>query len=76
VKTINELIYTIKRRDDEELRFYVVQYRKHTYLDIRVYLKPNTDSEFIPSKKGMTFPTELVPLLVQGFDQVAQFLAK
>ncbi len=59
-KDSDQLIATIEKNPDEEIRISLREYKGHPFVDIRVYWKP-PDGEPGPTKKGVTFNPELYP---------------
>jgi hypothetical protein len=77
--TMKETIHTCTKSDTEEIRFAIGTYKDRTYLDIRVWFQVTGETEWHPSKKGITVPVELIKQLYKGLDlaerRVAQGLA-
>ena len=53
----DQLIATIEKNPEEEIRISLREYRGHPFVDIRVYWK-RPDGEPGPTKKGVTFNPE------------------
>ncbi len=57
---MDQLIATIGKNADEEIRVSLREYKGHPFIDIRVYWKP-AEGEPGPTKKGVTLNPELFP---------------
>ena len=55
---------TIQKRDNEQIRLEIRQYRGSTFVDLRSYYCTEADPEYKPTKKGITISP----------DQYAEFL--
>jgi hypothetical protein len=53
----DQLIATIEKNPDEEIRISLREYKGHPFVDIRTYWRP-ADGEPGPTKKGVTFNPE------------------
>lgn len=62
----NRVVHSFKRNETEEVRIAVGAYKDKTYLDVRVYFRMEKDSEWAPTKKGITIPAELISNLAEG----------
>lgn len=56
-KDSDQLIATIEKNPDEEIRISLREYKGHSFVDIRVYWRP-PDGEPGPTRKGVTFNPE------------------
>jgi len=59
-KDSDQLIATIEKNPDEEIRVSLREYKGHPFVDIRVYWKP-PQGEPGPTRKGVTFNPEFYP---------------
>lgn len=63
METVNEgddkLIAQIAKSDYDEVRVRERQYKGKEYVDIRIFLKRKSGA-FIPTKKGVTLPKEMI----------------
>ncbi len=57
---MEQVIATIEKNVDEEIRVSLREYKGHSFIDIRVYWKP-PDGEPGPTKKGVTLNPDLFP---------------
>ena len=57
---MDQVIATIEKNVDEEIRVSLREYKGHPFIDIRVYWKP-PDGDPGPTKKGVTLSPELFP---------------
>lgn len=62
---MDQVIATIQKSADEEIRVSLREYKGHPFIDIRVYWKP-PEGEPGPTKKGVTLNPELFPGLKQA----------
>ena len=60
---MDQLIATIEKNADEEIRVSLREYKGHPFIDVRVYWKP-PEGEPGPTKKGVTLNPELFPELM------------
>jgi len=65
-------IFTFKKCDHEQIRVDAREYRDRFYLDVRLWFKPD-DSDYIPSKKGLTIGIEHVEDLREGLRLLAEW---
>jgi len=49
---------TIQKRDNEQIRLEIRQYRGSTFVDLRLYYCNEADPEYKPTKKGITINPE------------------
>lgn len=59
---MSQPLATIPAGPDEEIRFSLREARGHALIDIRMYYLP-PQGEPIPTRKGLTFPPDLLPRL-------------
>ena len=59
----------IQRNDKEQMRVQKKEYKGVSYIDIRVFFKPDNADEYIPTKKGITFNAELLPKVLMALSQ-------
>ena len=57
---MDQLIATIAKNPDEEIRVSLREYKGHPFIDIRLYWRP-PDGEPGPTKKGVTLSPEFFP---------------
>jgi len=72
---MDQLIATIEKNPDEEIRVSLREYRGHPFIDIRVYYKPS-DGEPGPTRKGVTLNPELYPELKKALRALEHALVK
>ena len=72
---MDQMIATIEKNADEEIRVSLREYKGHPFIDIRVYWKP-PDGEPGPTKKGVTLNPELFPALKKAMGALEAALVK
>ena len=72
---MDQLIATIEKNADEEIRVSLREYKGHPFMDIRVYWKP-PEGEPGPTKKGVTLNPELFPGLKKAMGALEAALVK
>ncbi len=64
-------IYSFKKNSFEEIRFSVSTFKEKEFVDVRVFVQKKDDSgEMVPTKKGITFSTELIEEFCIGAQNV------
>ncbi len=71
----DQLIATIEKNPDEEIRISLREYKGHPFVDIRVYWKP-PEGEPGPTKKGVTFNPDFYPEFKKAFAALEEALIK
>jgi hypothetical protein len=70
----------IQKKDDTQLRITIKSYKEHEYIDIREYWKPPNNDQYLPTKKGVTLPTDdtfdLAEVLHAQLGEAIAFLAE
>jgi len=74
-KDSDQLIATIEKNPDEEIRISLREYKGHPFVDIRIYWKP-ADGEPGPTKKGVTFHPEFYPEFRKAIAALEEALIK
>ena len=59
----------INKTDDIIIRISENEYQDHKYIDIRQYYKDD-NGEFKPTKKGITFPPDLLEDVIEGLQKI------
>ncbi|MBI4242232.1 MAG: transcriptional coactivator p15/PC4 family protein [Candidatus Rokubacteria bacterium] len=59
-KDSDQLVSTIEKNPEEEIRVSLREYKGHTFVDIRIYWR-RPDGEPGPTRKGVTFNPEFYP---------------
>ena len=72
---MDQLIATIAKSPDEEIRVSLREYKGHPFIDIRVYWKP-PEGEPGPTKKGVTLNPEFFPDLKKAMVALEAALVK
>jgi hypothetical protein len=72
---MDQVIATIAKNADEEIRVSLREYKGHPFIDIRVYWKP-PEGEPGPTKKGVTLNPELFPELKKAMGALEAALVK
>lgn len=74
-KDSDQLIATIEKNSDEEIRISLREYKGHSFVDIRVYWRP-PDGEPGPTRKGVTFNPEFYPEFREAIAALEEALIK
>ncbi len=74
-KDSDQLIATIEKNPEEEIRISLREYRGHPFVDIRIYWKP-PDGEPGHTKKGVTFNPEFYPEFKKAITALEEALIK
>jgi len=74
-KDSDQLIATIEKNPDEEIRISLREYKGHPFVDIRIYWKPPA-GEPGPTKKGVTFNPEFYPEFKKAITALEEALIK
>ena len=74
-KDSDQLIASIEKNPDEEIRISLREYRGHSFVDIRTYWRP-ADGEPGPTKKGVTFNPEFYPEFKRAMVALEEALIK
>ena len=62
---------TIRKSSTDELRIEIRDYKDKKYLDIRSWFRESEESDkWIPTKKGVTVPIELLEQFVDAVENV------
>jgi len=72
---MDQLIATIEKNADEQIRVSLREYKGHPFIDIRLYWKP-PEGEPGPTKKGVTLNPELFPGLKKAMGALEAALVK
>ncbi len=72
---MDQLIATIAKNPEEEIRVSLREYKGHAFIDIRVYWKP-PEGEAAPTKKGVTLNPEFFPDLKKAMAALEAALVK
>ena len=72
---MDQLIASIAKNPDEEIRVSLREYKGHPFIDIRVYWKP-PEGEPGPTKKGVTLHPEFFPELKKAMETLEAALIK
>lgn len=71
----NQLIYRFPRREDEEIHFTLrVLESGATFIDVRIWSRPNQESPFIPTRKGLWVRLNQVHELKKGVQTLIEVL--
>lgn len=62
----SKIIDTFEKNTLEEVRTQLTNFKGYDLLDIRVYVKKDPEKDYIPTKKGLTLKTELLPRLKEA----------
>ena len=72
---MDQVIATIEKNADEEIRVSLREYKGHPFIDIRVYWKP-AEGEPGPTKKGVTLNPERFPEFKKAMAALEEALRK
>jgi hypothetical protein len=72
---MDQLIATIEKNADEQIRVSLREYKGNPFIDVRVYWKP-PEGEPGPTKKGVTLNPELFPQLKKAMGALEAALVK
>ena len=70
-----QVIAQLPRNKDEALQVALAQYQGYIYVDIRRVWKPAGQSEFVPTKKGVTVRPDQVLQLIEALRKARDELA-
>ncbi len=74
-KDSDQLVATIEKNPDEEIRISLREYKGHLFVDIRIYWKP-PEGEPGPTRKGVTFNPEFYPEFRKAIRALEEALIK
>ncbi|MDP2629281.1 MAG: transcriptional coactivator p15/PC4 family protein [Candidatus Harrisonbacteria bacterium] len=66
----DQIVYTIKKSETEEVRLTLRNFKGKAYLDLRLYFRAEGTGEFAPTRKGLTFVAELAPEFEKAFQGI------
>lgn len=69
-----ELVATIAKNEDAEIRVEVGDYRGRLVVNVRVWFEPRQGGARIPSKKGIAFDFAKLPDVIAGLQEAARRL--
>lgn len=64
-------IAAIRKADGAEVRVAVQSYKGRRVADIRVWYRPTSGGDFVPTRKGITVDADKLPELVAALAEVA-----
>lgn len=70
----NETVYQFARHEDESVCFSLREFKNRLYLDLRIFFQPKDSAELLPTKKGLTIVTDLIPELKKGIQMCEKAL--
>lgn len=71
----NLLLSKFEKRENEEIRISLGEYKEHNYIDIRQYFV-NEDGEWKFTKKGITIKPHQIDLLINCLQEAKTNLAQ
>lgn len=71
----DQLVSTIEKNPEEEIRISLREYKGHPFVDIRIYWR-RPDGEPGPTRKGVTFNPEFYPEFKKAIMALEEMLIK
>lgn len=65
----------IEKNPTERIKITISEFKKRKYVDIRTFFL-NDDMEWMPTKKGVTIPPDLVDLVIEALNKAKIELEK
>lgn len=65
----DQIIHTIQRNPEEEIRIALRDYNDRRYFDLRLWFMPSRGGEYRPTKKGITLPIEYLEEVKTGLEK-------
>lgn len=62
------LIHRFAKNEEEEIRVSLREYKNRRYIDLRLWFIPSNETEFYPTKKGLTVGLEHAAELKKGLE--------
>lgn len=73
----NQLIHEFQKNANEKVRAEFCEYKGRDLFNLRVFFQSdNSDLEWLPTRKGITISTSLIPELKEAVDRAYQHLRK
>lgn len=72
----SRIVYTLPRNEGEEIHFTLRKYKNRYYIDLRLWFQQEGETEFAPTKKGISLPADRLPELKEGLNQLSLALSK
>jgi hypothetical protein len=72
----SRIVYTLPRNEGEEIHFTLRKYKGRYYIDLRLWFQQEGETEFAPTKKGISLPAERLPELKEGLNQLGLAMSK
>ena len=74
-------VMLIQKNDTEQIRVAIREYKDRYYLDLRLFFIPNYNEdhgvmEYVPSKKGLTVPIEMLPEILTGLEEAEKVMKR
>ena len=67
---MEKVIETIEKNTREEIRIALTKYKGFDLVDLRVFFHTGVlDDDPKPTKKGITFKTEVLPEVIEGLEE-------
>ncbi len=70
------LVYAFPRAKGEEVQICLRKYKGKSYVDVRIWFQGKNETDFYPTKKGISFSPELVPELRKGVERLAKAMER
>ena len=72
----DQIVYRFQKNPEEEIRLSLREYKERLYLDLRLWFQPSSGGELRPTKKGLTFSTDLLPELKKGLERAGRLASE
>jgi transcriptional coactivator p15 (PC4) len=68
IAPVSDPIAIIPKNNIDEIRVMWSEFKGHRYLDIRVYTEVDGQTDKMPTKKGVTLRSDLIPDLIKALE--------
>lgn len=68
----NQLVYAFSRAEQEQIQLALRPYKGRFYIDLRLWYQEVPEGAFAPTKKGISFSTDLLPELREGIRRLEE----
>ena len=71
-----KILATIERSNTEQLQISVSEYKRKSYLNMRIFYTTDEGQTWLPTKKGVTFAPDQLDILSEAIEEAKQEFMK
>ena len=72
----NHLVYSFPKGKGEEIQVAIRTFKGKHYIDLRQWFQGKNEATFLPTKKGVSFPLELITELRKAVERLSKAVVK